>query len=372
MNAYNKTFFNMKQLKFITLVLIITCRVNAQNVGIGTTTPTYPLTVVPDGNGNGIVQSSQGQIGFNTSATWGGILKTLSSIPLGFSTNNSSTPMMIFSTDRNVGIGLGVNLPTYKLDIVGRMRLQHNISNNQTAGIWFDGTTIETRSFIGTINDDHVGIWGDGGAGWNIAMNVENGNTGIGTSAPTAKLDINGSLRLRSGGPKAGSVLISTDANGNADWQDPVAFHASGTGIDSFAIPANTWTKFIFSNFTEYNSGLHYQPVASQFVAPVKGFYHFTAQADLAFTNTTNQGIALKRSRYGAISNIAYKMLNHGGVSVSGTLYNNKEGTGMEISTEVLLEAGDIIWLEVYHGTATYTYSYTGSHWFAGNLVTRL
>lgn len=362
----------MKQIKLLLVLLITTCWANAQNTGIGTTSPAYPLTVVPDANGNGIVQSSQGQVGFHTNTTWGGTLKTLSSIPLGFSTNNSSTPMMIFSTDKNVGIGLGVNSPAYKLDITGRMRLQHSTSNNQTAGFWLDGTSTETRSFIGTIDDDHVGFWGNGGAGWNIAMNVENGNTGIGTSTPTAKLDINGSVRLRSGYPNAGNILISTDVNGNATWQDAVAFHVSGTDEDPYSIPANTWTKFIFSPSAEYNAGFHYQTNPSQFVAPYDGVYYFTASISLGFHNTTYQGIALKRSRYGVISTIEYRVQNHGGVSVSGTQYNNQAGTAMDISTEVLLEAGDIVWLEVSHGTNTNTNNYSASHWFAGRLVTRL
>jgi hypothetical protein len=64
-------------------------------------------------------------------------------------------------------------------------------------------------------------------------MNVENGNTGIGTSAPTAKLDLNGSLRIRGGNPAAGSVLTSIDANGNAVWkEDKIAFKHTGKHRD--------------------------------------------------------------------------------------------------------------------------------------------
>lgn len=50
-------------------------------------------------------------------------------------------------------------------------------------------------------------------------MRIEsNGNVGIGTTNPTAKLHINGSLRLVDGTQGAGKVLTS-DASGNASWQ---------------------------------------------------------------------------------------------------------------------------------------------------------
>lgn len=126
----------MKQLIFL-VSIIITSQVNAQNVGVGTTTPSYPLTVVPDDNGNGIVYTGFVETGFNTQPTWGGILKTLGSYNLNFAANNNVYPTLIIATDRNVGIGLNSSMPAYKLDLGGRMRLQQNASNGQTAGIWF-------------------------------------------------------------------------------------------------------------------------------------------------------------------------------------------------------------------------------------------
>jgi len=50
-------------------------------------------------------------------------------------------------------------------------------------------------------------------------MRIEsNGNVGIGTASPTAKLHLNGSLRLVDGSQGAGKVLTS-DSSGNASWQ---------------------------------------------------------------------------------------------------------------------------------------------------------
>jgi hypothetical protein len=230
---------------------------------------------------------------------------------------------------------------------------------------------METRSFFGTLNDDHVGIYGNGGAGWNFVMNVENGNTGIGTSAPTAKLDVNGTIRLRGGYPKTGSVLTSTDVNGNTTWQAPVAFHAWGTVEDSFVIPANTWMRYLFYPSTQINSGLHYQPLASQFVAPQKGIYHFDASIWTRFGSAKVAGIALRGTRNGVPMTLLYKFQNFGGATVSGTQYDQRASADPSFSTEVLLEAGDIVWVEIYSSSDTYSGNY-GSIYFSGSLVARL
>jgi hypothetical protein len=119
------------------------------NVGIGTTSPTSPLTVVANGLGKGIIQKTgDTEIGFYTNAS-GAFIQTWSNNNLNFTTNNSSAQM-----------------------------------------------TLSTS-----------------------------GNLGIGTVLPGAKLDVNGTVRIRGGSPVAGYVLTATDANGNAIWQP------SGVGI---------------------------------------------------------------------------------------------------------------------------------------------
>lgn len=52
------------------------------------------------------------------------------------------------------------------------------------------------------------------------ALVTDQGNVGIGTPTPTAKLEVNGQLKMTGGNPAAGKVLTS-DANGLASWQLP-------------------------------------------------------------------------------------------------------------------------------------------------------
>lgn len=268
-------------------------------------------------------------------------------------------------------VGIGTTAPAYKLDVAGRMRLQHAGSN--TAGMWLDGVTTTGRSFIGTINEDHVGLYGSGGAGWNFSMNVENGNTGIGVAAPTARLDVNGDIRIRGSFPKAGSVLTSADANGNARWMDPIAFRAVG-GLDGLPniISNNTWTKVFFNQTPNYNIGLNYQSLLSQFLVSENGIYHFDASVywgELLW----GARIRIMINRGGNVSVIAgnYQYFqDDDGLSVGSKISS-------AISIDASLAAGDLIWVEAYafvdpfYGNSTTISADGRDTWFSGHLVAR-
>ena len=57
---------------------------------------------------------------------------------------------------------------------------------------------------------------------------VENGNVGIGTASPGAKLEVAGQVKITGGTPGANKVLTS-DANGLASWQTPASFSEADT-----------------------------------------------------------------------------------------------------------------------------------------------
>jgi hypothetical protein len=88
---------------------------------------------------------------------------------------------------------------------------------------------------------------------------LNSGNVGIGTTAPGAKLEVNGTsgstLKIVDGNQSAGRVLTS-DANGQASWQSLGALTAAATA-PSFSVNRNnidqtvtaaTWTRIEFTN----------------------------------------------------------------------------------------------------------------------------
>jgi hypothetical protein len=292
-------------------------------------------------------------------------------ITFGTGSSTSFTENMRITGDGKVGIG--EDAPDYKLDVNGRMRIKHN---GNTAGIYFDGTTLPIRSFIGTLDEDHVGIYGSGGANWNFAMNVNNGNTGIGTQAPSARLDVNGNVRIRGSIPKKGSLLTSNDTNGNAEWKEAVAFKASGrntTTLDNF--PLDTWTQFFFETTTEYNLGFAYSASASQLNVVEDGIYHFNSQIQMSGYGDY-MGIRLQRNRGGTITTIG-ENIKYYNLENPPTLTDVVFVDAVAINTDVKLLAGDIVYVEFIFNTSYSNNPFPISSsndrtFFNGHLIARL
>ena len=73
------------------------------------------------------------------------------------------------------------------------------------------------------------------GGGERIRVNA-NGNVGIGTASPAAKLDVAGQIKISGGSPGAGKVLTS-DSNGLATWKTP----ATGFTFSASSCPTGQW-----------------------------------------------------------------------------------------------------------------------------------
>jgi hypothetical protein len=88
-----------------------------------------------------------------------------------------------------------------------------------------NGNGINANNFLGTTNNNDLIFKSNDVEGFRLNPN---GDIGIGTTAPVARLDLNGSFRLNDGSQQAG-YFLATDANGNATWQ-------------ALPAPATNWT----------------------------------------------------------------------------------------------------------------------------------
>lgn len=101
-----------------------------------------------------------------------------------------------------------------------RLRSAADISNTEWLLSGNTGTN-PAANFVGTSDSVDFVVRTNNQARMRI---LGNGNMGIGTSSPSARIDVSGkikgdSLQIAGGSPSAGMVLTAADATGNAGWQ---------------------------------------------------------------------------------------------------------------------------------------------------------
>jgi len=113
--------------------------------------------------------------------------------------SSATTSKELMRIQGNGNVGIGISDPAYKLDIASRMRIRS--VTGETAGVWLNNDANNASpAFMGMLADDKVGFYGTG-AGWGVTMNTASGNVGVGTEAPSAKLEVNGFTKLGSDAP---------------------------------------------------------------------------------------------------------------------------------------------------------------------------
>jgi len=307
------------------------------NVGIGTTSPSYPLDIVGSSLGtlqlsnvstdatskySSLVQrhytnseeSFQMLFGQSTSSAnnlriGGGSSNFNAATLLEFytaanNTTTTGTPRMVINSAGNVGIG--TTSPDSRLQVIGgnaTIRLQGGPGASGGSHISLGYATLSTAdygSYISQQGDSGEGLtiasYGAGGLGGNITFKTYQssgssnvvprmritsaGNVGIGTTAPGAKLDVAGAVRL---GDAGGTYdILNTSAAGGA---------ASGDlywGNSALLTSANIGS-FGVSRVTNSDGTLNISPTTGDVVASLNlaNANTWTAAQDIQLDSST-------------------------------------------------------------------------------------
>jgi hypothetical protein len=243
---------------------------DAGNVGIGQATPGFPLNFASTlGDKISLFGNSGTHYGFGIQS---GLLQVHTSgvgedVAFGYGTSAVMTETMRIKGNGNVGIG--TNNPTAKLDVNGIVNVFDGGSKSYPAGI---ATEVGSQTVNFGINDSRFGTQNTAQAGGFMRVDARgttfggpvfqfftraanaaspstsmvidaSGNVGIGNSAPTAKLHVNGSISstalstgsLSLSGPLQASGAVTTHTQGaylewNKDGSSGMTYHLNQRG----------------------------------------------------------------------------------------------------------------------------------------------
>jgi hypothetical protein len=109
-------------------------------------------------------------------------------------------------------VGIGTPTPAYPLTVIGQSSKGITQKNGSVElGFYTAGIAAYLQTW-----SNHSLAFTTAGTGMGMLLTTS-GNLGIGTNSVSARLDVNGTIRLRGSTPAAGSILIS-DENGTAKW----------------------------------------------------------------------------------------------------------------------------------------------------------
>jgi hypothetical protein len=227
----------MQKIKLIVFFICACVLCNAQNVGIGTTTPGFPLNFASTtGDKISLYGDNGSHYGFGIQ---GGLLQIHSDAPaanIAFGYGSSGA----FTERAKI-----INQGEFGMTLRGRLQLQ---TGTNSAGHWLTNmaNTINV-AFIGMASDNQVGFYGGTGAQWGLTMNTTNGNVGIGNIAPNVPLAFAPSLGKKItlypgvtgdvGFGVAGNRLQIYSDNPNADVA--IGYDAAGVFNERFAFKPN-------------------------------------------------------------------------------------------------------------------------------------
>ncbi|MBC7418492.1 MAG: hypothetical protein H7325_10080, partial [Pedobacter sp.] len=218
----------MKKIFCIILTFICANNIFAQNVGIGTTTPTEKLSVVNALPGYGITHN-YGPVTMGTYiSNLYGQFGTKTNHPLQFFTNNSNAQLTILQSGN---VGINTTSPTEKLHVVGNV-----LTEGSLAGFRFNDRSDNTKSYQWYSTSGNAYLYREHTPAGNVMSVLGNGNIGFNTSTPQSNFHVNPN--------GAGSILLGTDryTGGYTNLEMGISTQSNGFGyIQSTKASGSTW-----------------------------------------------------------------------------------------------------------------------------------
>jgi len=304
------------------------------NVGIGTTNPSSKLQI-RNGNLSLISQNEDAYIKLSSDEEqditpayiWSENAK-------GFAVGSTAgTPQLLVNAATGK-VGIGTPNPNQKLTIRdGNMSL---VSEGSDSYIHLGSN--ELGDAIGTYiwTKDDVGF--SVGSTENVPQLVvknSNGNVGIGTTNPSAKLEVAGQVKITGGNPGANKVLTS-DANGLATWSSPTAYATSINDLtDAEADAADLFLgdeSGINNDGLNFNTGIGIQALKTNTTGSSNTATGMGAlQSNVTgYDNTSNGHLALQQNTTGN-ANVA--------IGKEALLQNTTGNANVAIGKEALLQS---------------------------------
>jgi hypothetical protein len=191
----------------------------------------------------------------------------------------------------------------------------------------------------GTLNNNNYRVFNFNSGNDALTVDYLTDNVGIGTPSPTAKLEVNGQIKITGGGPGQGKVLIS-DAAGLASWGEDnpkkgfSAYSSSGT----LAIASAVETPVLFDT-ENFNDGAYYNSALGQYQAGSEGMYHFDVKVNWNTLSATGEIILALR-----LNGIITEQVRQG-------IQPGLSSTQQVLNANLKLYAGDVIDIVVLQNT---------------------
>eukprot|EP01029_Cantina_marsupialis_P010375 TRINITY_DN2364_c0_g1_i1.p1 TRINITY_DN2364_c0_g1~~TRINITY_DN2364_c0_g1_i1.p1 ORF type:complete len:1500 (+),score=268.98 TRINITY_DN2364_c0_g1_i1:313-4812(+) len=246
------------------------------------------LTLMRDGT-SGVIYAGAARFDMSQWENSGTGARTKLDIKLANSATDDLASVLTMQSNGNVGIGS--TSPGAKLHVAGNVKIDGNNTLEFGAGIagketnagkiGYQAWSSDALDFVGagTGSNRKMRFYAEDGAGFN-------GNLGVGTFAPSARLEVAGQVKITGGTPGANKVLTS-DANGLASWQA-----AQGDNLGNHTATQNIQLGGNYLSNDGGNEGIFVSTTGNVGI----GFNAPTRPLDIQTNATTRNSLNLKRA----------------------------------------------------------------------------